>query len=223
MPSSQLRRLSTQTAEFINDPNSLIGRGAERLTMIQGDYGTELLSYELVQQAFLNRHLSNRTSDYFTSIGASAMVQEFINEGNFNMFPKEKHERIRRLSVAAFNARGFAGARRAINELATDLVDQFIDRGHCNLTADFTHHLAIGGVAAFVGIDRGDVPTFDHATVELRLLGQIPIGPGLPRLDAALATLKSYGARLIAEKRRAPADDYLSDLIALPAVSEDEA
>jgi cytochrome P450 len=130
------------------------------------------------------------------------------------MFPKVKHRRIRRLSVAAFNARGFEGARRTVNKLANDLLDTFIDRGRCNLTADFTHHLSIGGVAAFVGIKREDVPTFDHATVELRLIGQVPIGPGLPRLDAALATLKDYGGRLIDEKRRNPGDDYLTDLIA---------
>jgi cytochrome P450 len=214
MPNTVLPVISTQTAEFMRDPNGLIGRGADRLTVAQGDYGVELLSYDLVQRAFLDKRLGNRTADYFARLGASAMVREFVTEGNFNMFPKEKHARIRRLSVTAFNARGFDGARRTVHELADDLLESFIDRGHCNLTADFTHHLSIGGVAAFVGIAREDVPTFDHATVELRLLGQIPIGPGLPRLDAALATLKDYGGRLIEAKRRKPGDDYLSDLIA---------
>jgi cytochrome P450 len=130
------------------------------------------------------------------------------------MFPKEKHERMRRIAVTAFNARGFDGARRVIAGLVNDLIDGFIARGRINLTADFTHHLAIGGVAAFIGIRREDVPTFDRATVELRLLGQVPIAPGLPRLDAALETLKDYGGRLIAEKRRRRGDDYIGDLIA---------
>jgi cytochrome P450 len=214
LTNSALPVISTQTAGFINDPNGLVGRGANRLALAQGDYGIELLSYDLVQRAFLDKRLGNRTSDYFAKLGASALVREFVTEGNFNMFPKEKHARIRRLSVAAFNARGFDGARYTVNQLANELLESFIDRGHCNLTADFTHHLSIGGVAAFVGIDRQDVPMFDHATVELRLLGQVPIGPGLPRLDAALAALKAYGARLIEEKRRNPGNDYLSDLIA---------
>jgi len=205
--------ISTQTAAFINDPNALVGRGAGRMTVAKGDYGTELLSYELVQQAFLDKRLGNRNADYFIRGGASAMVLEFVTEGNLNMLPKEKHDRIRRIAVTAFNARGFDGIRRTITELANGLVDAFIAKGSCNLTPEFTHYLSIGGVAAFVGIRREDVPTFDRATVELRLLGQVPIGPGLPRLDAAFSTLKEYGARLIAEKRAAHSDDYLGDLI----------
>jgi cytochrome P450 len=50
------------------------------------------------------------------------------------MFPKEKHARIRRLSLTAFNARGFDGARRTVDQLANELLESFIGRGHCNLT-----------------------------------------------------------------------------------------
>jgi cytochrome P450 len=44
-------------------------------------------------------------------------------------------------------------------------------------------------------------------------LGQVPLTPWLPRLDAALSTMKTYGEKLIAEKRARPGEDYISDLI----------
>lgn len=49
MLNTHLPHISTQTAELINDPNALVGRGADRLTVVEGDYGIELLEFGGVQ------------------------------------------------------------------------------------------------------------------------------------------------------------------------------
>jgi cytochrome P450 len=209
----ELPRAHTQTAEFIDDPNSVVGRGADRMLVAQGDYGIEVMSYQGVATGFRDKRIDNRSPDYFDKLGASDMVKEFVAESNFNMFPQEKHDRVRKVSVRAFMSRGFDHARDLVREVATGLIDGFIDRGHCNFVADFSHHLAIGAIARFCGVPAEDVDTLDKATVELRLLGQVPIQPGLDRLDVALGTLKHYGEDLVRKKRKQPADDYISDLI----------
>ncbi|HEY3696810.1 cytochrome P450 [Phenylobacterium sp.] len=210
---STLPVVHTQTAEFISDPNSVVGRGDDRPLLAQGDFGVEVLDYELVQACFRDRRLGNRNGRYFEKMGASPLVKEFITQGNFNMFDPEQHDRVRKVSVRAFMGRGFDHIREPVRAIGEALIARFIDRGRCNLVADFSHQFTIRAVSCFVGIAPEDVLTFDQATVELRLLGQAPLTPWLPRLDAALATLKAYGEKLIAEKRARPGEDYISDLI----------
>jgi cytochrome P450 len=205
--------VKTQTAEFISDPNSVVGRGADRPLVAQGDFGVEVLDYDLVQNCFRDKRLGNRNSRYFEKMGASPLVMEFIRHGNFNMFDQDQHDRVRKVSVRAFMGRGFDHIREPVRAIGEDLIAKFIDRGRANLVEDFSHLFTIRSVSYFVGIAPQDVPAFDQATVELRLLGQVPLTPWLPRLDAALSTMKTYGERLIAAKRAHPSEDYISDLI----------
>jgi cytochrome P450 len=203
----------TQTAEFISDPNSVVGRGADRPKVAQGDFGIEILDYELVRDCFRDKRLGNRNGRYFEKMGASPLVKEFIAQGNLNMFDPEQHARVRKVSVRAFMSRGFEHIRDPIRAIGEQLIDKFEGRGHANLVEVFSHQFTIRAVSQFVGIAPQDVPAFDHATVELRLLGQVPLTPWLPRLDAALSTMKTYGAELIDRKRANPGEDYISDLI----------
>ncbi len=212
-PHGELPFLETQTEAFIDDPNAVLGSGAGRLTMARTVFGVELYAYDLARPCFRDKRYGNRSAAYFAQRGATPPVMTFINNGNFNMMGPEQHARVRAIMVKGFTPPRVEKARDQIKALAHELVDGIIAGGHCNFVSAFSHFFSIGVVAAFIGIPREDVRTFDRATTELRLLGQVPMQPGLPRLEAALAVLHDYGNRLVERKRAQPGEDFVSDLI----------
>lgn len=212
-PHGQLPYLETQTEAFINDPNAVLGTGPGRLTMARTVFGVELYAYELARPCFRDRRFGNRSAAYFAQRGATPPIMTFIDNGNFNMMGAAQHQRVRAIMVKGFTPPRVEKARDQIRALAHELVDGIVESGRCNFVSAFSHFFSIGVVAAFIGIPRADVRTFDKATTELRLLGQVPMQPGIPRLEAALATLHDYGQRLVASKRARPGEDFVSDLI----------
>jgi cytochrome P450 len=215
-PHSHLPYVDTQTAAFIDDPNALLGRGADRLAIARGSMGgTELLSYDLVRPCFRDKRFGNRSGAFYAQRGASPLIMEFIRDGNFNQMDPPDHARMRAILVKGFTPPRVERARNTIDDLANELIDRMAPLGRANFVSEFAHHFSIGVVAAFIGIPREDVALFDRSTIELRLLGQVPMAPGIPRLEAALTALRDYSRGLVARKREKPGDDFISDLIRL--------
>lgn len=207
--------LDTQTRAFIENPNAELGTGAERIAMARTVFGTELYAYDLARLCFRDRRFGNRSAAYFAERGASPLIMTFIDNGNFNMMAPEQHARVRAVMVKGFTPPRVDAARSQIVAQAEHLADTIAPLGRCNFVSEFAHYFSIGVVSAFIGIPPEDVRTFDRATVELRLLGQVPLQPGIPRLETALSTLHDYGAKLVQRKRSAPGPDFVSDLIAV--------
>jgi len=218
MTEKRLPHLVTDTDDFLNDPASALGCPRSRLG--ESRYGVEIFSYELARAAFHDRRMTPRNVDYFAARGASPLILEFIREGNLNFMAPEKHDRVRAVLGKAFTRTRIEDFRPVMQAIADDLIEGFIGRGECDLVADFCHLYPISIFAQFMGVPATDVPIFAEATVQLRMLGQVPFGPGIPALEAALSLLRDYVSRLVAERRADPRDGFVDALIALQDAGE---
>ncbi|MFE3854211.1 cytochrome P450 [Streptomyces griseorubiginosus] len=139
-----------------------------------------------------------------------------------NMDPPD-HTRIRRLVGRAFTPRRIEALRTPIRRTADRLLDALGDHGTTDLIASYAAPLPITVICDLLGVP--DEHRMDFRVWTDTLVAPDPAaGPGAAK-EAVVAML-GYFTRLLADKRRAPADDLLSDLIAVrdegDRLSEDE-
>lgn len=212
--------ITTNNDAFYLDPDSALPEGA-RPVVATSEYGTELLSYTAVRQAFRDNRMHPRDAVYFEALGASDIILEFIREGNLNFMAPDKHDRIRPIVVKAFTTSRVNGFRPEMQRIANALIDKFLDSGSADLVADFCHIYPISVIAQFVGLPEQDVPAISEATMHLRMLGQKPFAPGMPILEEALLYLSTHIAEVVAQRRaNPPQDDFLGALVALRDAGE---
>jgi cytochrome P450 len=125
------------------------------------------------------------------------------------------HSRQRRLVNRAFGPRRVAAMEPAIEALANDLVDAFIDEGRVELVRQFAVPLPLTVIADALGVPRDDLPMFkrwsDDFVVAIgnHKLSKDRIAEML-RSQAAFAT---YFAAKIEERKADPHDDLISDVV----------
>lgn len=138
-----------------------------------------------------------------------------------NMDPPD-HTRIRRLVVRAFTTRRVQRLRAPIRESADRLLDALGPHGTTDLVRSYTAPLPITVICDLLGIP--DDHRHDFRAWTDALLVPDPARPEAGR--QAVGAMLGFFGRLFAAKRAEPADDLLSDLIAVrdqeDRLSEDE-
>ncbi len=211
-------QVDVQTQEYLEDPNSALGCPHARLAHQDGISGVEFFRYESVRSLFRDSRVRPKTSQVYRDMGVQdgSPILEFLDKGNFNMMSAEGHDRLRPLILKGFRPARIKQTEPTIQEIATELVDAIVANGvGTNLVHDYSHHLSIRSISAFLGVPREDVKHFEDATVELILLGAIPFQPGIPRLEEALRQIYSYVNSLVEARKTEPQQDFISDLISL--------
>jgi hypothetical protein len=124
------------------------------------------------------------------------------------------HTRLRRLVSKAFTPRAVERLRAHVQSLADRLVERALDKGEMDVIADLALPVPSTVICEMMGVPAADRERFTDWTARAtHLLG----APMLPkeRLDAGIEasrSLNGYFAELIAERRRAPQDDMLTEL-----------
>ncbi|MEU1405142.1 cytochrome P450 [Streptomyces sp. NPDC005728] len=127
-----------------------------------------------------------------------------------NMDPPD-HTRIRRLVGRAFTPRRVQQLREPIRRTADQLLDALGPHGETDLVASYAAPLPITVICDLLGIPEGDRLDFRQWTD-----GLTAPDPARPHAaKEAMAAMLGFLTRLLATKRRAPADDLLSALIAV--------
>ncbi|WP_030200296.1 cytochrome P450 [Streptomyces sp. NRRL S-87] len=125
-----------------------------------------------------------------------------------NMDPPD-HTRIRRLVSKAFTPGRVEAMRPGVQALADGLLDAVADRGRADLIADYAAPLPITVICDLLGVPHASRPDFRAWTDAL--IAPDPADPGAAR--HAVAAMLAYFPQLIADKRREPGDDLLTDMI----------
>ncbi|MEU6764365.1 cytochrome P450 [Streptomyces sp. NPDC046853] len=127
-----------------------------------------------------------------------------------NMDPPD-HTRIRRLVVKAFTSRRVESLRAPIRHTADELLDAVQPLGRADLVAAYAAPLPITVICDLLGVPAGHRPDFRAWTDAL-----ITPDPARPQgAKEAVVAMLGFFTQLLAEKRKEPADDLLSDLIAV--------
>ncbi|WP_406392065.1 cytochrome P450 [Streptomyces sp. NBC_00882] len=133
------------------------------------------------------------------------------------------HTRIRRLVGRAFTPRRIEQLRGPIRRTADRLLDALGSHGTTDLIASYAAPLPITVICDLLGIP-------DEHRLDFRVWTDTLVAPdpaaGPAAAKEAVVAMLGFFTRLLADKRREPADDLLSDLIAVrdegDRLSEDE-
>lgn len=123
------------------------------------------------------------------------------------------HARLKRLVTPAFSQKTLAPLQPAFTTLANAVIDEFAARGRCEFMADFAEPYATRVLCLLLGIPESDWRHIaDLATVMGIALG-VRFREEAARIDAAVGALFAYADSLIAARREALGEDFLSQLV----------
>ncbi|HVB91821.1 MAG TPA: cytochrome P450 [Acidimicrobiales bacterium] len=92
--------------------------------------------------------------------------------------------------------------------VVNELIDSFIDRGRADLVREVTFNYPAQVIARILGLPRADYSNFQRWAVELT-----SVAANWDRGVAASEALREYFAGVMGERRAAPGDDLISDLV----------
>ena len=126
----------------------------------------------------------------------------------------EDHTRIRRLVSRSFTPRAADGHRPFMRTLVTELVDRFAPKGECEFMADFADQYSVQVIAHLMGVPRQDHALFARWGNSLTHLLSLELWSHREEVETAQAAMSEYLADLVADRRRLPRRDLVSELIA---------
>jgi cytochrome P450 len=120
-----------------------------------------------------------------------------------------EHTRMRKLVVKAFTPRAVKNVEDPTYAIAHELIDRFIGRGSADMCSEFAFLLPAMVIAELVGIPAGDRSQFvKWADDAITAAG--PNSSGYAESDPEL---RQYVLGIIDQRRKAPGEDLLSQLI----------
>ncbi|GHO99656.1 polyketide biosynthesis cytochrome P450 PksS [Reticulibacter mediterranei] len=123
------------------------------------------------------------------------------------------HRRLRLLVSKAFTPKYIESLRPQVQQIADELLDRVQDQGQMDLVADYAFPLPINVISEMLGVphaDRDQIRGWSEA-----LAHGLGVGKRDPGVQANMRAFGEYVAHLVAEKRQRPADDLISQMIAI--------
>ena len=124
------------------------------------------------------------------------------------------HRRYRGMVNQAFTARRVSTLEPYIDTLCNELIDGFIDAGHCEFVADFAERVPMTVIASQLGVPLSDYDLFktwsDAFVAQLSRMATPD-----EELEAVklIVEFQKYFAAKLEERRSEPRDDILSDIV----------
>lgn len=177
------------------------------------NYGLAVLQYEHVAKLLKNPKLSQGSAKWPALNGVhSGLFFDWWTK-NLLVLEGEDHHRIRRLLNPAFSPRMVKSLRPRFRALANELIDAFIDKGECEVIADFAEPYATRVLTILLGIDESEWPTIARLASTVGLALGVTIKQDLEKVESAVAELYEYAESLIKDRRANPGEDFMSKLV----------
>jgi cytochrome P450 len=127
----------------------------------------------------------------------------------------EEHTRLRRLVAGAFTPKSADKLRPFMRDVIGGLVDTAVVDGRCELVEDVCEPYPIPIVCELLGAPKEDWKLFSNWATDIFRIFNNDLVNDMPLIDAASNELDAYVHAMVDERRSRPADDLLSDLIAI--------
>lgn len=178
-----------------------------------GQYGPEVLSYDLVRTVL-------RDSRFVNPQGSGLVVQGITSGPVWDLVTKllislegAEHNRLRRLVARAFTPRAAERMREACVEVITELVDRRLGAGRCDVVADIATPYPVPIICALLGAPASDWQSFTGWAADITQVFGLSVREHEARILRAWTELSVYVEQLIADRRSALGDDLISELI----------
>ncbi|HEX3647464.1 MAG TPA: cytochrome P450 [Pseudonocardiaceae bacterium] len=144
-----------------------------------------------------------------------------IDESFLSLDPP-RHTRLRRLVAPWFTPRALRERSDRIERVVTRFLDELADRDEFDLIGDFAARVPIQVICDLLGVPDSDYSRFLRwgADVALSLDSTWTLGQ-YRQLQRSLGEMNDFFTRLLAQRRREPADDIVSDLVRAEAAGGD--
>ncbi|HXJ94323.1 MAG TPA: cytochrome P450 [Terriglobia bacterium] len=212
--------------DFMADPYPILHRLREEDPVHWSDSigGWVLTRYDDVVVTFKEvNHFSNeerlvKVLDYLPAESRTEF-KEF--EGHYrlksliNSDPPD-HTRLRGLVTKAFTPRVVEAMRPRIQEIVNELLDAVQHDGRMDAIKDLAVPLPVTVISEILGVPKSDLQIFKgwaDDIIGFQGINKPPVEI-LRRAQNAIMEIRAYYGALIEEKRRQPADDLLSELVA---------
>ncbi len=192
-------------------------RGTEPL-MRAADTIWFCLSHPDVAAMLRNPVLSSNETRATTEVGINE--QSVVRTQSLLFMDPPDHTRLRGLVSRAFTPRRVHGLRITVEEMCAELIDQITERGGepFDLIDHLAYPLPVQVICSLLGVPAQDESVFTRWS---RALSRT-IDPSVLRsaeddraIEEAEAGLHDYLTELLAARRASPADDLISDLLAV--------
>jgi cytochrome P450 len=148
-----------------------------------------------------------RDGETFSSKGYEDVMGQVMGHTILEMDEPEHHT-YRGIVQQAFSRKTMERWEvEAITPIIDEHIDAFIDRGRAELVRELTFPFPVRVIARLLGLPNSEMEQFHRLAVEL-----ISVGFDMDRGLAASRALGDYFGTILAERRRAPADDLMSTL-----------
>ncbi|MGH9016575.1 MAG: cytochrome P450 [Acidimicrobiales bacterium] len=154
-----------------------------------------------------------RDRDFIEGTGTGELLAEMAP---FLFRDPPDHTRLRALVQKAFTPRVVEGLRPRVEQICDELIDGALERGRCDLVADYAYPLPVQIIVEMLGVPAEDHAQFrtwsDALARGLDPDFLLPPDAAQQRLGAILSFVQ-YFAGLIEQRRSRPGDDLLTRLL----------
>ena len=231
MPSAPLTALDEKLVsdEFLDDPYPILRqlRREEPAYWSESIGGWILTRYDDIVPTFKDvAHFSNygrfaKAVEYLPPEGRKKLApfENHYRQKNLLQSDPPDHTRLRTLVVKAFNATSIDAMRPMIEKIVNDVIDMVEPRGQMDVIRDLAFPLPFSILGSIMGVPNTDQDSVKFWADELLAFQGVNRPPQavLERSQAALLAMRSYLTDLVNEKRRRPAEDLISQLVAVEA------
>jgi cytochrome P450 len=207
--------------EFQADPVSAVALLRQQCPLIRTPIGVLIVDRVHVHDLLRERSLHSSLLQLVRLQGLTEGPVYEMAESSLLAQEGEDHTRIRRLVSRSFTPRAADGHRPFMRTLVTELVDRFAPNGECEFMADFADQYSVQVIAHLLGVPRQDHALFARWGNSLTHLLSLELWNHREEVETAQAAMSSYLADLVADRRRQPRRDLVSELIAARDGQED--
>jgi cytochrome P450 len=208
--------LPTLAYEHLDDPaeaHRLIAEARNQAPIAIGVHGPELLTYELVRSVLRDSRFRVPQGMFLAAQGITSGPLWDRVATNLISLDGEQHHRLRRLVCKAFTPRATARLRETITDVITELVEQHIPLGRCDVVNDIARQYPIPIICALLGAPREDWQLFSDWTDDIFKVFGWNVADEVDSILAAWDELDAYIDDMVARRRETLADDLISELI----------
>ncbi|MEK7424030.1 MAG: cytochrome P450 [Actinomycetota bacterium] len=127
----------------------------------------------------------------------------------------DDHHRLRRLVAKAFTPRSVEALRPVTRRTIAGLVDAVAEQGSCDAVAALCDPFPIPVICALVGVEAERLDDMSRWASSILQSLRLDAGEHLAEIEQAQAELDEHITDLIEQRRKAPRDDLLSNLISV--------
>ena len=185
----------------------------ERDWYVVTNYGHAVLRYDQMSSLLKDRRFSQGNAKWPAQNGIhSGLFSEWWKKTLLSL-EGEEHERIRRLLRPAFGRKVVQGWVPSFQQLATELIDSFSERGRVELISEFAEPYSTRVICRMLGLPEEEWPQIASWADDLGKSFGVDVRDNVPAIEAALDGLYGFCNGVIADRAESPRDDLVSTVV----------